>query len=153
YFPDKVEATHSDLWSAGYRDSYVVLSVPNSEFEDQGDLHYVLVRCGAPEPDLPDELADAQQFQVPVERTVLNHGNGLGMLAEIDAVDTVVGLSGSMVDGADDPWVGDLLDRAAGKTVTDDGDGVDYETTLGLEPDVIYLGGFGSGYTNVSDTV
>lgn len=153
YFPDKVEATHSELWSADYHDSYVVLSVPNSEFDDRGDLNYVLVRCGAPEPDLPAELADAPQFEVPVQRTVLNHGNGLGMLAELDAMDTVVGLSGSMVDSTDDPWVADLLDRAAGQTVTDDGDGVVYETTLGLEPDVVYLGGYGSGYTNVSDTV
>lgn len=153
YFPDKVEATHSELWSADYHDSYVVLSVPNSEFEDQGDLNYVLVRCGAPEPDLPDELADAQRFEVPVERTVLNHGNGLGMLAEIDAMDTVVGFGDYILSVSDDPWVADLIDRAADDTNVGEGDAVDFETTLGLEPDVVYLGGFGSGFTNVSDTV
>lgn len=154
YFPDKIEATHSELWSAEYHNSYVVLSVPNSEFEDQGSLDYVLVRCGAPEPELPDELADAQVFEVPVQRTVLNHGNGLGMLAELDgAIETVVGFGDSVISVSDHPWVADLVERAAGDVNVGSGDAVDFETTLGLEPDVVLLGGFGSGFTNVSDTV
>src|SRR3546814_628587 len=79
YFPDKVTAVHSELWSAAYHDSYIVLSVPNSELEDQGTLDYVLVRCGAPAPELPGALADAQVFEVPVQRTVINHGNGVAI--------------------------------------------------------------------------
>src|SRR5690606_23835650 len=105
YFPHKVTATHSQLWSAQYHGSYVVLSVPNSEFEDRGTLDYVLVRCGAPEPDLPAELADALVLDVPVERTVVNHGNGVSMLDEIGAVETVVGFGDSVFNVGDDPWV------------------------------------------------
>lgn len=154
YFPDKIEATHSELWTAEYHNSYMVLSVPNSEFEDRGTLDYVLVRCGAPEPELPDDLADAQVFEVPVQRTVLNHGNGLGMMAEIpDSVDTIVGFGDNILSVSDDPWVGDLVERAEDDVNVGEGDAVDFEQTLGLEPDVVLLGGFGPGFTNVSDTV
>lgn len=153
YFPDKVTAEHSELWSAEYHDSYVVLSVPNSEFADQGTLDYVLVRCGAPEPALPDALADAQVFEVPIQRTVINHGNGVAMLDEIDVVETVVGFGDSVFSVADDPWVAEILERADSPANVGEGDGVDLETTLGLEPDVVILGGFGPGFTNVSDTV
>lgn len=153
YFPEKVEATHSQLWSAEYHDSYMVLSVQNSEFEDRGTLDYVLVRCGAPEPDLPEALADAPRFEVPVQRTVINHGNGVAMLDELDVVDTVVGFGDSVFSVADDPWVADIVERAADPVNVGGGDAVEFETTLGLEPDIVILGGFGPGFTNVADTV
>lgn len=153
YFPDKVEATHSELWSAEYHGSYVVLSVPDSENEGETTLDYVLVRCGAPTPELSGHLAGAPVFEVPVERTVLNHGNGVSMLDEIDVIDTVVGFGDSVFAVADDPWVADVVERAADPVNLGEGDAVDFEATLGLEPDVVFLGGFGAGFSNVGDTV
>lgn len=154
YFPDKVEPTHSTLWKVEYHDSYLVLSVANSEFPDQPALQYVLVRCGAPKPALSGELAKAQMFQVPVHRTVENHNNGLAMLDQIGAVPTVVGMSDGQLALADDPYVKGLIDQADDpQDIGGDDDAVDFETTLGLEPDIVVLAGYGPGYTNVSDTV
>lgn len=154
YFPDKVQATQSTLWSAEYHGSYVVLSVPNSEVPDGPDLRYVLVRCGAPEPDLTGELDAAQVFSVPVRRTAVNHNNGLAMLEQIGALGTIVGMSDSQLKLADDPYVASIIEAAADPiALGGDGDAPDFEITLGLEPDLVVLAGYGPSYTNVGDTV
>jgi iron complex transport system substrate-binding protein len=154
YFPDKVEPAHSTLWTADYEASYVVLSVPNSEFPDQPDLRYVLVRCGAPEPALTGDLDGAQLFTVPVKRTAENHNNALAMLEQLGVLGTVVGMSDSQLTLADDPYVASIIDAADDPiALGGDGDAPDFEVALGLEPDVVVLAGYGPGYTNVSDTV
>src|SRR3546814_20964602 len=75
------------------------------------------------------------------------------MLDEIDVVETVVGFGDSVISMADDPWVAEIIDRAAEPINVGEGDAVDFETALGLEPDIVILGGFGPGFTHVSDTV
>jgi iron complex transport system substrate-binding protein len=153
YFPDKVEATHSTLWSVTYDTSYVVLSVPDSEFPDRPDLQYVLVKCGAPEPDLTGDLAGAQVFTVPVKRTVENHNNALAMLEQLGVLGTVVGMSDGQLSLAGDPYVDSIIDAADDPVNIGDGDAPEFEATLGLEPDLVVEAGYGPGYTNVSDTV
>jgi iron complex transport system substrate-binding protein len=152
-FPHKVEPSHSELWSIEYRGTYAVLSVPDTEFPDQPDLSYILVPCGAEQPDLSGDLADAQVFEVPVSRTVTNHNNGLAMLDAIGAVPTVVGMSDSQLGLAGDPYVSGLIEAADDPQNVGEGDGVEFEVTLGLEPDIVVMAGYGPGYTNVSDTV
>jgi iron complex transport system substrate-binding protein len=151
YFPDKVEPTHSTLWDVEYERSYVVLRARNSETPGSSDLTYVLVRCGAPEPELSGDLAGAQRFTVPVARTVENHNNALAMLEQLGVVSTVVGMSDGQLSLADDPYLAGLIEQADDPVNVGDGDGVEYEITLGAEPDIVIEAGYGPGYTNVTD--
>lgn len=150
---DRVTPVHSKLWDISYHDTYKVLTVPNTEFRDRPDLHYVLVQCGAPTPELDGELADAPVFEVPVDRTALNHNNALGMLEQVGVTDTIVGMSDEMLSYRDDPWYSAIIESANDPENLGGGDGVDYETTLGVKSDVLFMAGYGPGYTNVSDQV
>ena len=152
-FPTRVEPRHSTLWTVDYRDTFVVLSVPNTEFPDRPAIDYVLVPCGAPEPELTDDLADAQIFTVPVGRTVENHNNALAMLEQLDVLATVVGMSDSQLGLADNAYVAGLIDAADDPQNVGDGDAPEFEITLGLEPDLVLEAGYGPGYTNVTDSV
>lgn len=151
YFPDKVEPTHSTLWTAEYHGSYAVLTVPDSENPGEADLHYVLVRCGAPEPQLTGDLADAQRFTVPVKRTATNHNNAVAMLDQLDVLPTVVGLSRSILDLAGDTYMDEVLAKAGHPTaIAESVDEVDYEATLGVEADILIMAGYGPSYQNVT---
>lgn len=152
YFPDKVTPEYSTLWTVDYRGLYAVLSVPDSEFPDRAPLRYVLVRCGAPTPELTGDLAGARTFTVPVQRTAINHNNGVAMLEQIGALPTVVGMSQSQLKLSDDPYMAEVLAQAnAPIVIAPSGDEVDYEATLGVEPDIVIMAGYGPGYTSVTE--
>lgn len=151
---EQVEPEYSELWDITYHDSYKVLTVPNSEFPDQPDLHYVLVQCGAPEPELEGDLADAAVFEVPVERTAINHANGLAMLDQLGVTDTIVGMSDNLLSYPDDPWYSEIIESASDpQNLGGNTDAIEYEATLGVEPDVLVMAGYGPGYSNVADQV
>ncbi|WP_332715145.1 ABC transporter substrate-binding protein [Pelagibacterium mangrovi] len=151
YFPDKVEPRHSSFWSIAYHDNYKVLTVPNSEFPDRPDLTYVLVQCGTPAPELTGELDGALVVDVPVDRTMITHNNGLAMLDEIGALGTIVGVSNGMLNSAgSDHWFGRVLD-VANDPQNLGSSGIDFETALGLEADILIMAGYGPGYTEVAD--
>ncbi|WMT88225.1 ABC transporter substrate-binding protein [Pelagibacterium sp. 26DY04] len=151
YFPEKVEPRHSAFWSISYHNNYKLLTVPNSEFPDAADLAYVLVQCGTPEPDLTGELEGALVVDIPVDRTMITHNNGLAMLDEIDALGTIVGVSNGMINSAQsDHWFGRVLD-AANDPQNLGSSGIDFETALGLEADILVMAGYGPGYSEVAD--
>ncbi|WP_371685524.1 ABC transporter substrate-binding protein [Mycobacterium sp. MFM001] len=98
YFPDKSTVTDAVNFTISYHRSYQVLTVrqpyPNASAES-----YVLVRCGAPAPHLTGDLARAQQVTVPVTGLYSASTTHLGMLAELDRTDVVVGHArGAQVD-------------------------------------------------------
>lgn len=151
YFPDKVEPGHSTFWSISYHNSYKVLTVPNSEFPEGPDLDYVLVQCGTPAPDLTGELEGALMVEIPVDRTIITHANGLAMLDEISALETIVGVSNAMLNNAaNDQWYARAIE-AANDPQNLGSSGIDYEMALGLEADILIMAGFGPGYTEVAD--
>ncbi len=151
YFPDKVTPTHSTMWSAAYHRSYVVLTTPDSENPGRPDLDYVLVRCGAPTPELDPELADALTITVPVARTATNHNNAIAMLDQLGELSSIVGLAQSQLKLAGDAY-GDKILAAANDPVAiaPSGDELDYEATLGVEPDIVFMAGYGPSYQNVT---
>jgi ABC-type Fe3+-hydroxamate transport system substrate-binding protein len=151
-FPVKVEPSYSTRWSVEYHDSYAVLTVPDSEHPDRGDLNYVLVRCGAPAPELIGDLVDAQVFTVPVQRTAINHNNGVAMLDQLGVLSTTVGMSIAQLDLAGEPYMDGILAEANDPVaIAESGDEVLYEATLGVEPDILIMAGYGTGYNSVTD--
>lgn len=147
---EEVAPEVSEQWDIDYHDGYKVLTISDSEAPDGPELTYVLVQCGAPEPELEGDLADAPRFEVPIRRTAITHANGLAMLDELGVADTVVAMSGALLARADDPWYGRLIE-AAGDPVDLGDDGIDTEAALGAEPDLLVMAGFGPGYTEVAD--
>jgi len=154
YFEHKVSPSHSTLWEIEYHNSYKVLTVPNSEYPDRPGLQYLLVQCGAPMPELTGGLEDAIVVEIPVDRTIVTHRNGLGMLDEIGAVETIVGASHNMFGYAEqDAWYRSMLDLAGDPLDIGSEGGVEFEATVALEPDIIVMDGYGAGYEQVGNVL
>jgi len=153
YFPEQVEPRHSTFWDIAYHNNYKVLTVPDSEFPDNPALTYVLVQCGTPAPELTGDLEGALVVEIPVDRTAITHNNGLAMLDEIGALGTIVGVSQAMLNSAENsPWFARVIEESNDAVSLGSSSGMDFETTVGLEPDIIVMAGFGPGYTEISDT-
>jgi iron complex transport system substrate-binding protein len=152
YFPDKVSSEHSAFWEIAYHGSYKVVTVADTESETaDATLNYVLVQCGAPTPELTGELASAQVIEVPIERAVVTHRNALAMISEIDAVPSIVGVTRNFLGFAEtDPWYASLVEGASDPQSVGSESEMDYEVTLALEPDVIFMAGYGPGYKEVT---
>lgn len=70
--------------------------------------------------------------EIPADRTIITHSNGLAMLDEIGELDSIVGVSNSMINNAaTDHWYGRALD-AANDPQNLGSNGVDFEIALGL---------------------
>lgn len=137
YFPDKVEVEDAENFHISYHGSYQVLTVdepfPGAESED-----YVLVRCGAPAPELEGDLATAQQISVPVSSAFSSSTTHLPMFVELDRTDVVTGVAGAdFVSGAEIREridAGEVVDYAPGGTLNT-------ERVIADGPDVLITGG------------
>lgn len=137
YFPDKAEITEASNFSIDYHDSYQVLTV-DEPFQGAEPESYVLVKCGAPAPELDGALADAPQITVPVTSVYSESTTHLPMLDEIGAMDVLTGVSsGAMVS------TGSAAERiASGEAVEFAPDGaVDIEKIVAGDPDVLVTAG------------
>ena len=152
YFPDKVSSEHSAFWDIAYHDTYKVVTVADSESETPDTkLHYVLVQCGTPAPALTGELEGALVVEVPIDRAIVTHRNALAMLNEIEAVPSIVGVTKNFLGFAEnDDWYASLIERADDPQSVGSESDMDYEMTLALEPDVIFMAGYGPGYQEVT---
>ncbi|BBZ10177.1 ABC transporter substrate-binding protein [Mycobacterium branderi] len=97
YFPDKSTVTDATNFTLSYHRSYQVLTV-KQPYPNASPESYVLVRCGAPAPQLTGELAHARQITVPVPSLYAASTTHLGMLAELDQTDVVSGVAAAQVD-------------------------------------------------------
>ena len=151
YFPQQVASNHSQQWEIAYHNNYKVLTVPNSELPDEGDLTYVLVQCGTPAPDLTGDLEGALVVEIPVDRAIVTSRNALAMLDELDRVDTIVGMTGNFFTFAEtDAWYASIFERAADPLNVASESDIDFETALALEADAIFMAGYGPGYEEVA---
>jgi iron complex transport system substrate-binding protein len=91
YFPVKTELTYATNVALSYERSYRVLTV-QQPFPGGAPASYVLLRCGAPEPDLPPALADAPVIETPVRSVYASSTSQLPMLVEIGALDVLTGV-------------------------------------------------------------
>lgn len=151
YFPHKIASGHSAFWSATYHGHYKVLTAADTENAEAGALTYVLVQCGTPEPELSGELEGALVLQVPVDRTIVTHRNVLAMLDEIGRVPSIVGLANPFFNAASrDAWYAGIVGKADDPRNVGLESELDYEMTLSLEPDVIFMAGYGPDYGEVT---
>ena len=139
YFPDKVEFAHATSVSVEYADSYKVVEITTPDGKDP--LRYVLLQCGADQPSLDGELADAQVIDVPVASVISLTTTNLPHFAELDAADAVVGVG--VTDFVATP---EILDRIESGDVTGyaDSDGAPKrEPVIGAQPDLLLMDAFG----------
>lgn len=137
YFPDKVEIDDAENFSISYHDSYQVLTV-DEPFPGGAPESYVLVKCGAPDPELDGELAQAQQITVPVTSAFSASTTHLPFFSELDRIDTVTGVAdGGMVTDTR------VRERVADGAVTEFAPGgvIDTEQVVIADPDVLITGG------------
>ncbi|MGX6508725.1 ABC transporter substrate-binding protein [Rhodococcus sp. SJ-2] len=137
YFPDKSEIVDAENFSITYENSYQVLTV-EEPFPGGSPESYVLVKCGAPAPELSAELADAQQITVPISSLYSGSTTHLPLVTELDVLDVLTGVSnGSMVSDTavvDRIAAGDVTEYASGGTI-------DTEAVVVAAPDVVMTGG------------
>lgn len=137
YFPDKLEIEDAENFSISYHDSYQVLTV-DEPFPGGAPESYVLVRCGAPDPELSGELAQAQQISVPVTSAFSSSTTHLPFFSELDRTDTVTGVAdGAMVTDArvrERVGAGEVIEFATGGAI-------DKERVVIADPDVLITGG------------
>jgi iron complex transport system substrate-binding protein len=138
-FPDKIAFEHADGVAVSYEGTYKVVEVTPPQVPGAEPVRYVLLQCGAPEPDLGGDLAEAQVLEVPVERLASMTATNLPHLDELDALDRLVGVGDldyivteGVLERADD------LDELADET------GVPVmERLLDTAPDLLVIDGFG----------
>lgn len=91
YYPVKSEITYATNFSITYHDSYQVLTVPQPT-EGATPTEYVLVKCGAPTPELTGDLAGAAVVTTPVTSLYSASTTHLPFLVELDRLDALTGV-------------------------------------------------------------
>ena len=137
YFPDKSTVLDAANFTLTYHDSYQVLTV-RQPYPDGQPETYVLVRCGAPAPHLPADLAGAQRIVVPVAGLYSASITQLGMITELGRADAVTGVANTA----------DVVDPALRQRISDGktvgyapGNQVNVESVLAAHPDVVVTAG------------
>src|SRR5690625_978811 len=137
YFPDKSALSEATNFRLKYHRSYQVLTVLRPYLGGE-PVSYVLVRCGAPAPQLTGELAGAQRIAVPVGSLYSGSTTHLAMITELDQAGVVTGVASPAAVA--DPQIRRRID--AGQTVGyASGGQLNIEAVLGAAPDVLVTQG------------
>ncbi|MGV0634309.1 ABC transporter substrate-binding protein [Mycolicibacillus trivialis] len=148
YFPTKSTVVDATNFTLRYHKSYQVLTV-NQPYPGGAPQSYVLVHCGAPDPELTGDLADAPRIEVPVDSVYSGSTTQLGMFAELDKTGLVTGVAGA--DNVVNDKIrgrindGDVLDFAPGGQINT-------EMVATERPDVLLTDGLDNpGYAKIAD--
>lgn len=137
YFPDKSTLTDATNFRIDYHRSYQILTVVHPYQGGQPES-YVLVRCGAPAPELTGELTNAQRITIPVRSLYSGSTTHLAMIAELGRSDIITGV-------ANPAAVADRQIRARIKADTivgyASGGQINVERVIGAGPDVVVTEG------------
>lgn len=133
YFPDKVSFDHAENVSVVYERSFKVVTVVDA----MGTEHkYILLQCGAPVPDMPD---NAQLVEIPITRTIALATTQLPHLDIAEALDTLVGIDSFLYTNTlgvrQRIETGDVIEVAPNFQLS-------LELVLVLEPDVVFTDDF-----------
>lgn len=137
YFPDKSTLFDAKNFSITYENSYQILRV-NEPYAKGNPESFVLVKCGAPAPELTGELASATQITVPIKSLFSSSTTHLPLVSELGQLDVLTGVSnGAFVTGDE------FLDRIAdGRTAEyASGGTINSEQVIAAQPDVLMTGG------------
>ncbi|PCG82948.1 ABC transporter substrate-binding protein [Streptomyces sp. WZ.A104] len=137
YFPVKSTVKHAKNFTLRYERSYQVLTV-NEPYPKGKPESYVLVKCGAPKPELTGELASAQQVTVPVKSLYSASTTHLPLLTETGTLDALTGVaSAANISSAQ------VIERVKAGKVTEYAKDrtLNAETVIGAKPDVLMTQG------------
>lgn len=137
YFPDKSTLLDADNFSITYEKSYQVLRV-DEPFPKGSPESFVLVKCGAPAPELTGDLASATQITVPVKSLYSASTTHLPLVSDLDRLDVLTGVSnGAYVTGDE------FLDRIADGRIAEYAAGgtINSEKVIAAQPDVLMTQG------------
>ena len=139
YFPDKATFEHADGVAVAYEPSYKVVEVTTLEGEEP--QRYVLLQCGADEPELEGDLRNAQVIEVPVQSAITLTTTNLPHFAALDAADTVAGVGTAAYVATPEilerTEAGDVKDYATAEGAPDQ------EAIIGAQPDLLVMDAFG----------
>jgi iron complex transport system substrate-binding protein len=139
YFPSKLQFDEATGVTVAYEDSYKVVEV--TTLDGQAPQRYVLLQCGAPQPELRGPLAKAQVVEVPVGNVITLTTTNLPHFDVLGAADTVTGVG-----------TGDFVTTESILQRIDAGDVSDYATAegqpetekiIGAHPDLLVMDAFG----------
>lgn len=137
YFDDKLTVTDSENFTISYHDSYQVLTV-DEPYPGGAPQSYVLVRCGAPAPELTGDLADAEQITTPVRTMFAGSTTQLPYLIDLDRLPVLTGINTDLVASEA------VAQRIADGEVAVYGDGavINTELVVADHPDVLLTDGY-----------
>lgn len=137
YFPDKSTLTEATNFAISYHGSYQILTVKQPHHGGK-PMSWVLVRCGAPAPELTGELAHAQRITVPVHSLYSSSTTHLAMIRELGQAGVVTGVASPAAVA--DPQIRARID--AGEIVGyAPGGQINVERVIGAAPDVLVTEG------------
>ncbi|WP_238993110.1 ABC transporter substrate-binding protein [Jiangella aurantiaca] len=142
YFPDKVSAEHAGGWDVRYEDHYKVLTTTVTAAGGHAgasdrviDSTYVLLQCGAPEPELTGDLAGATVVEIPSE-TFVDGGSVLyASVEKLGIADTLVGSAEPFIGDVEAPYLPEVAQRIQSGAVAEIGYEVNYELLAETDPD------------------
>ncbi|MGW7298457.1 ABC transporter substrate-binding protein [Streptomyces sp. NPDC054829] len=137
YFPVKSKVKHARNFTLRYEKSYQVLTVKEPYPKGRPES-YVLVKCGAPKPELTGALAKAQQITVPIKSLYSASTTHLPLLTETGTLDVLTGVASkaniSSAEVIERVEAGKVTEYAKDRTIN-------AETVIGEQPDVLMTQG------------
>lgn len=142
YFPDKVTAEHATGWAVRYEDHYKVLTTTVTAAGGHAGASdrvvnsaYVLVQCGAPEPELTGDLADAVVVEIPSETFVDGGSTLYAAVEKLGIADALVGHAEPFFGEVEAPYLPAVAERIESGAVAEIGYEVNYEALAEADPD------------------
>lgn len=141
YFPDKATFSDARGLTVSYHKSYKVVTVKTPSNTSKKETTYVLVQCGAPQPKLDGDLAQAQKITIPTTRVALGSTTEPMKFQMMNKLDSVVGMTS--VDKVGDPKTRQALrdHKVADFGVGDGTTEVNTEKLAALRPDLFIISG------------
>lgn len=141
YFDTKVEFTEAGNVTVEHHRSYRVVTVKKPS-PDAPPVTLVLVRCGAPTPELTGDLAQATVITTPVKRVALGALTQVASLELLDSLDRVVAMSDT--DAVSSEKARSLVGAGAITSIAGAGTDLDPEKVAAAKPDVVFQPGMPS---------
>ena len=137
YYPVKSQIDYATNFTVEYDKSYQVLTVLQPTQGGSAES-YVLVKCGAPTPDLTGDLAGATMVSTPVTSLYSGSTTHLPNLVALDQLDILTGVASKSLISEKE-----VLDRVAEPGVVEyaAAGSVDAEAVVAGKPDVLITAG------------
>lgn len=137
YFPEKSALLDAKNFTIAYQKSYQVLTV-NQPFPGAPPESYVLVKCGAPEPNLSGDLAAAPKITTPITGLYSASTTHLPLITELGQLDVLTGVANAANVNGDD-----IRDRITDGRIAEyaSGNSVNVEKVVAANPDVLMTQG------------